>query len=266
MKKEILRILAVSCVFFCALSINAQAPPTADTLKQVLTAKLKKLTPGGTTERTVLYQEVRAGAGTPGSYPFQVTALVHDYGPGYPKNHYYGQTCVGHFDKVTFTLSRNEFGDWDVQGAMTPPMSTQQCKPNTAEGVSSIPLSTLTGAQAPAGNPLSAPAPAASASAASQSASAGAVKTGSYECWANGQARMLLNFTIRGAGQYTGSDGKAGTFSIDPNTGRIKFKGGALDGVMPEGFYAIYHVPQGRPTVSFRSPSGSEASFCQWVR
>jgi hypothetical protein len=215
------------------------------------------------TERTVLYQDVRAGNSTPGSYPFQVTAVLHDYGPGYPKNHYYGQTCVSHLDKVTFTLSRNEFNEWDVQGAMTPPMSTQQCKPNTADGVASIPLSTLTGTQAPAGNP--APAPAAAKPAGSVAA-AGAPKMGSYECWANGQARMLLNFSFTSGSQYTGSDGKAGSYSIDVNTARIKFKGGALDGVMPDGFYAIYHIAQGRPTVSFMGPSGSEASFCQWVR
>jgi hypothetical protein len=265
MKTKILRNLAISCLFFCAVGVSAQTPPSADMLKQVLTAKLKKLTPGGTTERTVLYQDVRVGNSTPGSYPFQVTAVLHDYGPGYPKNHYYGQTCVSHLDKVTFTLSRNEFNDWDVQGAMTPPMSTQQCKPNTAEGVASIPLSTLTGAQAPAGNPPPAPAPAAG-SAAQQTAASGNVKTGSYECWSNGEARMLLNFKITGAGQYTGSDGKAGTFSVDSNTGRVKFKGGALDGVMPAGFYAVYHVPQGRPTVSFYGTSGSEASYCQWMR
>jgi hypothetical protein len=262
MKKKFLRILALSCVFFSAFSIHAQTPPSADVLKQVLTAKLKKLTPGGATERTVLYEEVRVGNSTPGSYPFQVTAVLHDYGPGYPKNHYYGQTCVSHLDKVTFTLSRNEFNDWDVQGAMTPPMSAQQCKPNTAEGVSSIPLSTLTGTQAPAGTTAPAPSPQPS----QQAASSGSVKTGSYECWANGQARMLLNFSIGSGSQYTGSDGKAGSYSIDSNTGRIKFKGGALDGVMPDGFYALYHLVQGRPKVSFMSPSGSEASFCQWVR
>jgi hypothetical protein len=32
---------------------------------------------------------------------------------------------------------------------------------------------------------------------------------------------------------------------------------------MPAGFFAIYHEPQGRPTVSFRSERNSEAAFCQ---
>jgi hypothetical protein len=91
----------------------------------------------------------------------------------------------------------------------------------------------------------------------------GKVVIGSYKCWAYGQPRMLLNFTIRDATQYTGSDGKAGTYSFDSKTTRIVFKGGFLDGVMPKGFYTIYHEPQGMPTVSFRGPSNSEASYCQ---
>ena len=88
------------------------------------------------------------------------------------------------------------------------------------------------------------------------------VAVGAYECWANGQARMLMNFTIRDASHYAGSDGSAGTFSFDAATTRITFKGGSLDGVMPDGFYAIYHSVQGRSKVSFMGPGGAEATFC----
>ena len=89
---------------------------------------------------------------------------------------------------------------------------------------------------------------------------------GSYECWANGQARMLLNFSIRSNTQYTGSDGQAGSYSLDSNTGRVTFRGGALDGVMPKGFFAVYHAPKGMPTLSFRNSGGSEVSFCEKAR
>ena len=89
------------------------------------------------------------------------------------------------------------------------------------------------------------------------------VATGSYECWANGAARMLLNFTIRNGTQYSDSDEKSGTYAYDPASGRITFKGGLLDGAMPNGFQSIYHEPKGRPTVSFRSPRGAEAAFCE---
>lgn len=75
-----------------------------------------------------------------------------------------------------------------------------------------------------------------------------------------------MNFSIRSATQYIGSDGKPGTFSFNPSSTLITFSGGALDGIMPAGFKAVYYAPQGRPTVSFRGPSGGEASFCQRVR
>src|ERR1035437_4906555 len=87
----------------------------------------------------------------------------------------------------------------------------------------------------------------------SQPAGPAKVAPGSYECWANGRARMLLNFTIKSATQYTGSDGKPGSYSYASN-GRLTFKGGSLDGAMPEGYTTIYHEPKGLPTVSFRSP------------
>lgn len=100
----------------------------------------------------------------------------------------------------------------------------------------------------------------------SQSASPAKVAPGSYACWANGRARMLLNFTIKSATQYAGSDGKPGSYSYASSTGRVMFKGGSLDGAMPEGYTTIYHEPKGLPTVSFRSERGSEASFCQLKR
>ena len=89
---------------------------------------------------------------------------------------------------------------------------------------------------------------------------------GSYECWANGEARLLMNFSIKDATRYTDSENKPGTYSYDANSGRITFKGGALDGVMPTGFVSIYHEPKGKPTVSYRSGRGAEAAFCEKAR
>jgi hypothetical protein len=92
------------------------------------------------------------------------------------------------------------------------------------------------------------------------------VATGAYECWANGAARMLLNFTIKNASQYADSDGKPGTYSYDPATGQVSFKGGLLDGAMPKGFQSIYHEKKGMPTLSYRSARGAEAAFCEKAR
>lgn len=238
----------------------AASAPSADTLKQALSERWKSLRPSGMTERDVLFQEVRPGTPAGGSFPFQVTAIVRDYGPGYPANRFYGETCVSRFDKARFALSPDAFGGWQVEGAMTPSMDARQCKRNPSAGVSSIPLSTLEGSPAPAGNTVQKIATAAPV------AAAGSLAPGSYECWANGQARGLMNFTIRSTTQYTGSDGQAGSYRYDAGTGRVTFDGGALDGVMPAGFYAMYHAPGGKPTVSFRSAHGSEAAFCERVK
>ena len=106
------------------------------------------------------------------------------------------------------------------------------------------------------------PAQPVSTAAAAQGAG-GAVAQGVYECWSSGQANFMLNFTITGPHQYSGANGRGGSFAFDASSKRITFKDGSLAGAMPAGFYSIYYVPQGRPTVSFRSPSGNEAAFCQ---
>jgi len=89
-----------------------------------------------------------------------------------------------------------------------------------------------------------------------------AVAAGSYGCWAHGSARMLLNFKVTGANTYSGSKGN-GSFNYDKASGKIGFKGGHLDGVLPDGFVTVYHEPHGKPTVSFRNARGGEVSFCE---
>ena len=91
-----------------------------------------------------------------------------------------------------------------------------------------------------------------------------AVAQGSYECWGNGSPRLLLNFKVAGNGKYSDPEGKQqGSFNYDAKSGAIAFKGGHLDGVMPTGFTSVYHENKNRPTVSFRSGRGAEASFCE---
>src|SRR5581483_5902059 len=204
------------------------------------------------TERNVLFEDVRPGAPTGNSYPFQVTLTVRDYGPGYPANRYYGDTCVGRMDKWPFTLSRNAFGEWQVQGAMT---TSMQCKPNPAAGVSSIPANTLAGApvQQARGN--------ASGTAPTPAQVAQAMKSpmlGSYECWFFSSPRLGLNFKLQGNGRYVDSANHTGTWSYDAASSAIRFRGGALDGQAP-----IYRVPNGKPTASFRNNTGDEISFCE---
>lgn len=205
-----------------ATVLIAQAP-TVDTLKQVLNQRLQKLRPEGFTERNVLFQDVQAGKGS-GDFPFQVTAVIRDYGPGYPANHFYGETCVGRMDKRVFRMSRNDFGQWQVEGAMTVTHSDGLvCKNNPSAGVSSMPLSSLQGSAAPAGTPPPAPAPPAT------SASPG-LATGEYACYGSG-GRLLIGLGFRnlGNGKYTDLDRKStGTYTIKGST--ITFQGGHMDG------------------------------------
>ena len=91
-----------------------------------------------------------------------------------------------------------------------------------------------------------------------------AVAQGNYECWGNGSPRLLLNFKVTGKDRYTDPEGKEkGSFAYNAANGGITFKGGHLDGVMPTGFTSVYHEKNKRPTVSFRSARGAEASFCE---
>jgi hypothetical protein len=96
----------------------------------------------------------------------------------------------------------------------------------------------------------------------SDTGTAAAVAAGDYECWAFGEARMLLNFTVTGTGTYRASDDSVGTFTYDAATGIIVFTGYLADS-MPSGFTAKYYEPKGTPTVSFRGRGGAEASFCE---
>jgi hypothetical protein len=244
-------------------TIHAQNAPSPDDAKRAIDQRLQKIWKGLGTKgtRTVLFQQIVAGRGTPGHYPFRATILIHDQEVGYPANHFYGKTCVGRLDQQTYVLSPDEFGGWNVDGAMTPGLSDKTCKDNPGPGQSAIPLSSLGGTPAQAGS--SAPAPQRPSAPSESAASQSAVVIGQYECWGNGQARPLLNFSVIGNGQYRDAEGHKGSFQVDANSGRMAFRGGKLDGFLPAGYYAMYHAPHGRPTVSFRNSSGMEVQFCQ---
>lgn len=220
----LLKLLGISAAAVASVTVLCAQAPTVDTLKQVLNQRLQKLRPDGSTERNVLFEEVRPGKSSGGDYPFQVSALIRDYGPGLPANRFYGETCVGHMDKRVFIMSRDDFGQWKVEGAMTVTSSDgRQCKPNPSAGVSSIPLASLQGTAAPAGAPPPAPPPAGGGDSSS-------MPTGEYACYGSG-GRLLIGLGFRnlGNGKYTDLDRKStGTYTIQGGT--ITFHGGHLDG------------------------------------
>jgi hypothetical protein len=196
----------------------AQNPTTAQ-FEQVFEAQMQKLKPQGFTVRTILFENVRAAAPAGGYYPFFITASVHDYGPGYPANHYYGETCVGRMDNWTFDLLQDPSGRWIVQGRMTASPST--CKNNPSEGVSAIPLGTIPGRPAitsaviPATKPIAAK-----------------LYLGEWACYGTGGRLMAgMGFVLDRSGKYHDTQGaRGGSYAYNAGSSTINFRGGFLSG------------------------------------
>lgn len=208
---------------------SANERPTVEQFKQVLNARLQKLKTDGYPVRTVLFQEVRAGTPNGGYYPFQVTAIIHDYGPGFPANKFYGETRIGKIDKWKFDLRRDEFGAWVVQGRMTPEFEYHK---NPAEGVSAVPVDTLPGtpvAKSPASGEKGG---ASEKHAPKQTAKNGELYLGEYACYGTGNRLMAgMGFRLKAGGTYQDLDGKrGGQYAYDARAHTISFRGGFLDG------------------------------------
>jgi hypothetical protein len=219
--RRVVPLLVPLALAHLAAPVAAQAP-SADTFKQVLTRQLMALKPTGFTERNVLFEAVQPGVPSGGAYPFLVTATVRDYGPGYPSNRYYGQTCVGRMERWRFNMSRDEFGEWRVQGRMT--ITDGTCLDNPSAGASSQPLAQLRGQ--PAGTADAA----GEAAAPPATARGNAPAIGEWACYGTG-GRRLLGFTLQRGGTYLDGDGaRAGTYAHDAAAGTVTFRGGAMDG------------------------------------
>jgi hypothetical protein len=209
-----------AAVFLSALTLGWSQAPSPAVLQQVLEKRLLSLRPDGMTERQVLFEEVRAGAKVGNAYPFTVTGSIRDYGPGYPANNFYGQTCVGRIPGWVFQLSRNATGDWQVDGRMT--VTDSRCEKNPAAGVSSIPLASLKGAAAPAQ-----PVPGAE-----RATGPTELHLGEWACYGTGGRLMAgLGFILQADGTYLNGDKKPGGRWIrEVAAARISFRGGHLDG------------------------------------
>ncbi len=216
--------LGIALVSLALMASTAAAQPSAAQFTQLLEAHLQKLKPAGTTVRTVLFQDVQPGKPNGGYYPFQVTAIIHDYGPGYPSNHYYGQTCVGKMDKWKFDALKDDFGKWIVQGRMT--VSDAVCKNNPSEGVSSMPVAGLAGEAAPRAAPVGAQptTPAVKEQ--------GSLYIGEYACYGVHTKLMAgMGFRLKTGGTYDDLDGKrGGAYIYDAAAATITFRGGFLGG------------------------------------
>lgn len=231
LRRRTIVVLAVfGLTFACGKSsqesqVSGGAQPSVAQFEQALDAQLQKLKPEGFTERTVLFQDVRAGKPKGGFFPFEVTAVIHDYGPGYPKNRYFGETCVGTMDAWKFDMLKDEFGKWIVQGRMT--VTGSVCKNNPAAGLSSQPLAGLSGTRAPAAAPGDS-----TPSAAKAAVGAGSLYVGEYACYGTGGRLMAgMGFRLQTGGRYVDVDGgRGGKYDYLTKESTIAFRGGFLDG------------------------------------
>jgi hypothetical protein len=222
-------LAAASAAVLISVISSAQgaSAPSADVLKQTLQKRLLELTPVGTTERQVLFQEVTAGRPDGDHYPFMVTAVIRDYGPGYPANHFFGATCVGKMDRWRFDLVDDRFGGWTVEGAMTVTRDQgRECKDNPAAGVSSMPLASLSGTPAPARTLVAVP-----AATPARATGGDSLYTGEYACYGNGTLLAGAGIKLQSGSRYTDVEGRrGGSYAYNATAATISFTGGFFDG------------------------------------
>lgn len=211
-------------LFFLSSPLIAQ--PTVEQFKQQFYVQMQKLKPSDVTRRNVSFVQVIQGTPNGGYYPFKVTAYVHDYSPGYPSNHYYGQTCVYKFDGLKYDMLKDDFGGWKIQGTFTAPLETTKCVGNTSQGAEAIPLSSVQGTvynQTATNRTLPV------TQAANKS---GSLYVGQYACYGTGNRLMAgMGFTLKPDGTYVDlENGRGGTYTYNSQNATISFTGGFLSG------------------------------------
>jgi hypothetical protein len=91
-----------------------------------------------------------------------------------------------------------------------------------------------------------------------------AMQNGKYECFYFSTPRLTFAFTATGPSTYLDYKGNPGTYTHDTGTERVTFDTGFLSTAMGDGFYAIYQVRNGTPTLAYMSnSSGAEVLFCE---
>lgn len=217
-------LAAGALLLVVACSSRGSDAPTVAQFESALDATLQSLKPDGFTERTVLFEDVRAGDSNGPRHSFVATATIHDYGPGYPANGYYGQTCVRRIDGWTFDMLPDASGKWIVQGRMT---ADAQCRDNPAEGQAAVAVASLAGTRAQPVAPPAAP-------------TGGSLVLGEYACYGTGGRPMTgMGFVLDAGGSYADLDGaRGGSWSHDATAATISFSGGYLDGQQGKGVSA----------------------------
>ena len=225
-------------LFACGLlaACNSEAQPSTGIFKEAFVKQLQLLRPEGYERRAVKLVQVTPGKTNSGTTTYKVTAYIHDYDEGYPPNSYYGQTCVGKMDNWIFTIHKDDFGEWAVQGMFT--VTNNSCITNPSEGVASQPLSAVPGTLYEIGKN-----PAANDQTVNNTDNISPLYIGEYAAYGTGGRLMTgMGMTLTSGNRYYDLDKKrGGTYNYNKQAGSITFSGGFLSGqtgknVNPKGF------------------------------
>jgi len=215
--------LIILVAFALIAACNSEAQPSTEIFKEAFVKKLQSLRPEGYEKRTVKIVQVTPGKTNSGTTSYKVTAYIHDYDEGYPPNKYYGQTCVGKMDNWTFTMHKDDFGEWTVEGRFT---TNNSCITNPAQGQESQPLTSLPGTIYEIGKN------AASSKTVKSTNNKSPLYIGEYAAYGTGGRLMTgMGMILTADNHYYDLDKKrGGTYSYNQQTGTITFSGGFLSG------------------------------------
>lgn len=229
MKKNLL--LYTACLGLLLSSCNnsnAQAG-NVEQFKKAFYKRMMELLPAGFEKRIVKFVSVTQGSTTSGIQNFKVTAYIHDYDEGYAPNSYWGQTCVSKVDALPYTMQKDAYGDWLVQGRFTMTGANEKCENNTAQGVASLSIESVPGTIY---NPSATTTARTETKTPAVKAANGQLYVGEYACYGYGNRIMAgMGFTLLNGGRYYDLDKqRGGSYVYNAAAGTIDFRGGFLSG------------------------------------
>ena len=219
------RYLAVSLttmlMFAAPARASSGAPPTIREFMRVLDVQIQRTKPREVFQRTIVFDDVRAGDSEGNAFPFTVSATVHDYNPGYSPSHYYGRTCITRIIGARYVMRRDQLGEWVVERKSPTPEPV--CSDNPADGKSAYPLDSLRGTRVGTSAPLP---PLMTKKQVNVN-----LRLGEYACtWPGGRLASQMKFRLNADRTYTDLEGKrGGTYVFVQLEGTLHFKGGFLD-------------------------------------
>ncbi len=229
MKKNLfISVLCLGLFLLLNSRSNAQSG-NVEQFKKAFYKRMMELLPEGFEKRTLKFISVTQGASNGGFQNFKVTAYIHDYDEGYAPNKYWGQTCLSKVDALPYTMHKDAFGEWEVQGRFTMTGANEKCENNPSQGVSFFPIDGVPGAVY---SPAATTTTKTETKIPAAKTANGQLYVGEYACYGYGNRIMAgMGFTLLAGGKYYDGDRqRGGTYVYNAAAGTISFIGGFLSG------------------------------------